>query len=163
MTFLERFNYKLNFWLSWVAGGVMVGMMALLVGNMIIRRLPGLSPFGGTFEIVGFMAALAVAFALGFSQIRRSHVAIDMVVTRFPFRVQRLVEVAMSLLSLVLFVFIAWQCIELGIRYMELGSVSETTKIIFYPFIWAVAFGSICMCLTLLVESMKALLQVVKK
>ncbi|MCD6568481.1 MAG: TRAP transporter small permease [Dehalococcoidia bacterium] len=161
MILLEKISDKLNFGLNWVAGGLMVGMMALLVGNMIARQV--VVPFGGTSEIVGFMAAMVVAFALGYTQIKGGHVAIDLVVTHFPRRVQRVVEAIMSLLSLVLFVCITWQCIVLGNRYLELGSLAETTKIIFYPFIYAVAFGSACMSLALLVQFLKYLLQAVKK
>jgi len=158
---LEKISNKLNRGVNWIAAGVLTAMMLLLVGNMIVRKI--YVPFGGTSEIVGFMAALVAAFALGYTQIKKGHVAIDFVVAHFPQRAQNVTDAIMSFLSLAFFVLIGWQLILLGNRYWELGSVAETTKIIFYPFIYAVAFGCFCICLVLLVDFLKLLLQVVKR
>jgi hypothetical protein len=45
------------------------------------------------------------------------------------------------------FVIVAWQLIEKGSTLWKTGELTETLKIIYYPFIYAVAFG--CAVLTL--------------
>ncbi len=163
MTHLEAITTALNRWLNWVAGGLLVAMMLLTVANMILRALPGYSPFVGTVEVVCFLAALVAAFALGYTQIHRGHTRVDILVLRFPPRVQSIIDSIMFFIGMVLFGVATWQIVKLATRYWGLGSVSETLHIIFFPLIYAVALGCALLCLVLLLDFLKSLAQVVKR
>ncbi|GAI39433.1 unnamed protein product, partial [marine sediment metagenome] len=69
-------------WLNWVAGGLLVAMMLITVVNLIMVQVD--RPFVGTTEIVGFLAALVAAFALGYTQLQKGHTRVDILVLRFP-------------------------------------------------------------------------------
>jgi len=163
MVHLERISNALNRWLSWVAGGFLVAMMLLTVANMFLRAVPGLNPFVCTSEAVCFLAALVAAFAFGYTQIHRGHTRVDIILSRFPPRAQSIIDSIMFLISTVLFGVATWQVVKLANRYWELGSVSETMYIIFYPLIYAVALGCVFLCLVLLLDFLKSLVQAVKR
>lgn len=161
MTHLERVSNALNRWLNWVAGGLLMAVMLITVVNMIMRQV--YVPFGGTTEVVSFLAALVAAFALGYTQIRRGHTRVDILVSRFPPRAQSIIDSIMFFIGMVLFGVATWQIVKLASNYWEMGSVSETLNIIFFPFIYAVALGCAFLCLVLLLDFLKSLAQAVKK
>ena len=163
MARLETVINALNKWLSWVAGGLLVTMMLITVVNMLMRAVPGCSPFVGTVEIVCFLSALVAAFALGYTQIHRGHTRVDILVSRFPPRAQSIIDSIMFFIGIVLFGMATWRIVKLATRYWQLGSVSETLHIIFFPLIYAVALGCAFLCLVLLLEFLKSLAQAVKR
>lgn len=161
MNFLVRLSARLNKWTVWLAGGAMVLMMLLSVVNMILRAFS--RPFGGITEVVGWLAALTVALALGYTQMERGHVSIDLLMSRFSPRARALVDSLTSFISMFLSVMAARQLIIHAGRLWERGSVSETLHISFFPFVYAVAFGFLCLALALLVDGIKYLFEAVKK
>ena len=163
MARVERIINVLNRWLSWVAGGFLVAMMLLTVANMFLRAIPGCSPFVGTSEAVCFLAALVAAFALGYTQLEKGHTRVDILMSRFPPRAQSIIDSSMFLIGMGLFGVATWRLVLLANRYWELGSLSETMYIIFFPLIYAVALSCALLCLVLLLDFLKSLAQAVKK
>lgn len=161
MTRLENVSNALNRWSSWAAGGTLVAIMLVTVINMVMREVH--VPFGGTAEVVGWLAALTAALALGYTQINRGHVAMDIFVVRLRQRAQAIIDAIMSFMSMVLFGLATWHIVKLASRYWGLGSVSETLHIVFFPFIYVVAIGCALFCLALLVDCLKSLAQAVKR
>ena len=162
MTHLERISNVLSRWLNWIAGGALVTIMLITVVNMILRAV--YVPLAGLAEGVGFLAAIVVAFALGYTQIRRGHVAIDIVVSRFSPRAQAIIDSIIYFMSMVLFGLIAWQVTRLAGHHWEIGSTAVSLwNIVFFPLIYVVALGCALLCLVLLVDFLKSLAQAVKK
>ena len=161
MARLETIINALNRWLGWVAGGLLVTMMLITVVNMLMRAV--YVPFFGTVEVICFLAALVAAFALGYTQLYKGHTRVDILVSRFPPRVQAIIDSIMFFIGMVLFGVATWQIVKLATRYWELGSVSETLHIIFFPLIYAVALGCALLCLVLLLDFLKSLAQAVKR
>jgi TRAP-type C4-dicarboxylate transport system permease small subunit len=159
--FLEQANTKLNQLLAVIAGGALVMMMLVTVGNMIMRAV--YVPFGATSEVVGWLAAITTGFALGYTQLNRAHVSIDLVVDRFPKRLQSFVQSVVMLLSVVFFSFVTWQVFLYGDRLRNLGVLSETLRLPHYFFVYAVALGIVCLTLALVVDLVKSLAGVVEK
>lgn len=158
---LEAIINTLNRWLNWVAGGLLVALMLITVFNIIMREV--YVPFGGTAEVVGWLAALVAAFALGYTQIRRAHTSVDILMLRLPPRAQSIIDSIMFFIGTALFGVATWQIVKLASHYWELGSVSETLYIIFFPFIYTVALGCAFLCLVLLLDFLKSLAQAVKR
>ena len=142
---------------------MMVAMVLLTVGNMVMRILPGVRPFGGTAEMVGFLAALIAAFALGYTQLQKAHTRVELVVSRLSSRTQSIVYSIFYPIGMALFGIATWRLVVLGNHFWEIGSLSDTMRIIFYPFIYAVALGCASLCLVLLLDFLNSLSQAVKK
>ena len=161
MAYLEKVISTLNGWLKWMTGGLLMAMMLLPVANMVMRKV--WMPFAGTTEVIGWLAALVAAFALSHTQRQRGHASVEIMVSRFPPRAQAIINSIMFFVGMVLFGAATWQIGRLASRYWEMGSLSESLHIVFFPFIYAVALGCALLCLTLLVDFLKSLTQAVKR
>ena len=72
---LDRFSELVARLLTGLAGIFLVAMMGLACANMVLRAV--WVPVQGTFELMGFMAAVVAAFSLATAQrkkIGRAHV-----------------------------------------------------------------------------------------
>ncbi|MEO1153573.1 MAG: TRAP transporter small permease [Pseudomonadota bacterium] len=76
--------------LAWCGGIILVAIAVLTVASITGRALIviGLSPIRGDFELVEAGCAIAIFCFLPWCQLRRGHVTVDVLVARFPLRVQ---------------------------------------------------------------------------
>ena len=88
---LDKFNLYLNNFLATMAGISLFSMMFLIVGNSIVRKF--YVPFIGTVEVVGWLAALTTAFAVGHTQRYKGHVVLDLLMEKCPLKIQAVVSV----------------------------------------------------------------------
>ena len=135
-------------------------MMLLVVGNILLRVV--WRPIFGTYDIVGFIGAILVAFAIAYCAVQRGHIAVELVVTRFPKRVQGIIGSITGIFSLGIFGLITWQCLVLANDMWRLGELSMSAHMPFYPYIYGVAFGCALLCLVILVDLGKSLAEAVK-
>jgi TRAP-type C4-dicarboxylate transport system permease small subunit len=142
---MDKINGLLNSLLNFIGGIFLVAMVLLTCGNIFFRIV--WVPVPGTYELMGLFGAIVTAFALGQTQARRGHVAVDVLINTFSAKTRKTLKVAGDLISMAFFVIVAWQLIEKGSTLWKTGELTETLKIIYYPFIYAVAFG--CAVLTL--------------
>jgi TRAP-type C4-dicarboxylate transport system permease small subunit len=154
MQALEKFNRWLNGGLAWVAGLALIAMMLFTVGDMVLRGLG--RPVAGSYEIIGWLSAGAMALALGYTQLHRGHVAIDLLTTRLGGRSRAAIELVTTLLALLLFAAVAWYLARYGRVLHQTGSLSETLKAIVYPWVYVVAAGAAGLALALLVDFLKS-------
>lgn len=154
MSWLERFDAFVNRALAWAAGLALIAMMVFTVADMVLRALG--RPVAGSYEIIGWLSAAAMALALGYTQQHRGHVAIDLLTTRLQGRARASVELLMSLLALLLFAALAWYLARYGRVLHETGSLSETLKAVVYPWVYVVAVGAAGLALALLVDFLRS-------
>jgi len=161
MAYLERIAQLLSRWFNWVAAGAAVAMMALTTVDVIGRSFR--HPISGTFEIVGFLCVVVIAFAIAHTQVLRGHISVEIVVSRLPQRAQGVIGSIMCLIGLGLFILLAWQSMGLARDMWLCGWVSPTEKIPFFPFVYGIAVACVPICLVLLVEFLKSLAKAVSK
>lgn len=141
--------------LAGVAGTALTVMIVLACANMFLRAV--YVPVKGTFELMGFLGAVTAGFSLGFSQLHRSHIAVGLLFRKFPAPVQKILDIISGVASCVFFVFCANETYKWGLFLFDLGEVSETLGIKFYPFVFAVAFGCAAMSFVLLLDVVRTL------
>ena len=90
MEFFDRLSDHLNRILIIIAGAFLLGMILLTCANILLRLF--WFPVRGTFELMGFFGAVATAFALGYTQMKKTHIAVDILVNRFPARIRTLLN-----------------------------------------------------------------------
>lgn len=145
---------KVARWINGVAAVTLVAMMLVTVINMIMREV--YVPFTGSAETVGFLGAVTAGLALGYTQIKRGHINVDVVVSRFPPKIQGIVDSISYFVSMAIFGVAAWQVFSWANRLMERREVSESGTIVFYPFVYVLAFGCAGFCLVLLIDCVRA-------
>jgi len=114
-------------------------------------------PIPGTYEIVSFLGAVAVSFAMAYTLAEKGHVAVSLIVQLFRKRLQGIVETTISVFGIILFALITWQSVLYGIDCQRAGEVSLTLQLPFYPIIYGVALGAGVVCLVLLVDLIDAI------
>jgi TRAP-type C4-dicarboxylate transport system permease small subunit len=161
MNIFERIATDLARKLYWVAGAAIVAMMLLTCADVILRYFR--RPIPGTYELVCFFGAVAVAFAMAHTSVERGHVAVSIVVQLFPKKIQDLIESITSSLGFVLFALIAWQSVIYANDLRAYGEVSLTLQLPFYPFVYGIGFSAAAVCLVLLSDLFKSLMKVFGK
>lgn len=155
MRLLERTNALLNRGLAVLAGGALVAMMLVTVAEMVLRLFG--RPMAGTVEAIGWLAAATSALALGYTQLHRGHVAIDVVFRRFAPRLRRATESLTLLVGAALFALVSRQVLRHAEVLRATGSLSETMKVIVYPWVYVVAAGCAGLTLALFTDFVKSL------
>jgi TRAP-type C4-dicarboxylate transport system permease small subunit len=138
-----------------IAAVILVFLMLLACGNMLFRAV--WVPIKGTFELMGFFGAVVTAFALGQTQIQKGHIAVTVLSGRFSPAVERILDGLSHLICSVFFGLIAWRTAVWAFSLIETGELSETLRIIYYPFAFAVAFGNLILALVLMVDFLQVL------
>ena len=154
---LDKISRFLNEVLFWIAGFFLVTMVLLTCANIFLRFV--WTPIRGTFELMGFFGAIVTAFALGYTQIHRGHIGIDLLVNEFSAITQRILSGISYFSCMVFFSIAGWQIARWATVLRKTGEVTETLRIIFYPFTYAVALGCLTLALVLLVDLLKVLIQ----
>lgn len=155
MNILEKITDYIN-WILLMLGGIAVlALMVLATGNVTMRIFH--APFRGTYEIVGFLGAVVIAFALGYTQKRKDHIVVDILTEKFPPSVNRVLDAFNYFITMVFFGVVSWQIFVWGFKILSVGELSETLKIIFYPFVLSVGLGFAVLSLTLLNDLLKTL------
>ena len=137
----------------WVAGFALVGMMLLTSADVVGRYLG--YPIKGTFDIVGLLGAVVVAFPLAYTQVLKRHIATELMAIYGSRFAQTIASIIVCLLGMGAYIMISWRCFVLGTKFWTVGRVSDTIEIPIYPFVYVVAFGCILNSLVLLVDLYK--------
>jgi TRAP-type C4-dicarboxylate transport system permease small subunit len=104
---------------------------------------------------VGFLGAIVIAFALGYTQKRKDHIVVDILTEKFPKRVNRILDGINYFITTIFFAIVSWQVFAWGMKISKSGEVSETLKIMFHPIIYCVALGFAVFSLTLIIDFLK--------
>ena len=154
MGFLERINNFLNKILLFSGSVAVLLLMSLATVNVVLRFFFN-APYRGAYELVGFLGAVVIAFALGTTQKGKDHIVVDILTSKFPKRVNRILDGINYFITTIFFAIVSWQVFIWGTKILKSGEVSETLKIVFYPFIYSVSLGFAVFSLTLIVDFVK--------
>jgi TRAP-type C4-dicarboxylate transport system permease small subunit len=152
---LERFCQFLNRALIVVAGFFLVAMVSLTCADIFSRLI--WVPITGCVELVSFFGAIVTAFALGYTQMRRGHIWVDVLINLFPDGIKRLLNMINSLVCMAFFAIVAWRIARWSTTIWGTGEVTETLHIIYYPFSYGVALGCGVLSLVFLNDFFKSL------
>jgi TRAP-type C4-dicarboxylate transport system permease small subunit len=137
--YLERIDKILRKILVIIAAIFLLAMMLLVVANIVMRKFG--TPIRGTVELVGLFGAIVGTAVLGYTQRRKENIAINILFNRFPKKLQRIIRIFSDLVCTVFFALAAWQVALIGIKQLTTGEVTETLRMIPYPFVFVAAAG----------------------
>ena len=157
MNYLEKINVFLNRVLMVVGSVAVLLLMSIATVNAFLRIPFIKSTWRGAYETVGFLGAIVIAFALGYTQKRKDHIVVDILTEKFPKRVNRVLDGINYLITTIFFAIVSWQVFVWGMKISRSGEVSETLKIMFHPFIYSVSLGFAVFSLTLVLDFLENL------
>lgn len=125
--------------LKWVGAASVAAMMFLTCADVVMRAAG--RPITGAVELVGFLAALALACSLPYTHVVRGHVGVDMLLRRLPRRIQRLVRLTTSMIAATLFAVITWRTLIYAAELKVSGEVSMTLEFPSYLLVYFIGFA----------------------
>jgi TRAP-type C4-dicarboxylate transport system permease small subunit len=152
MHLLERIRQG-SCWLQVVAGTALILLMCLTVLDVVLRAFR--HPLPGTYELVGFMGAVAIGCSMPLTSWRRGHVYVDALLDRLPPRVRAAFQVSTRLTVATLFGLLAWNLVGFGLDLRASGEVSPTLELRFYPVVLGLAVATAFQALVLLADLAK--------
>lgn len=150
MGFLKRINEWLSNVFLWMGGIALVAMTSISCINMGLRMMG--VPIAGIYDLVCYLGALVAAFPLAYTQIKKGHIAVDIVSLLLPVPIRRAAVGISYVMGMVFFGAAAWKIASLGNILRNAGEVSETLNMPFWPFTYAVAASCGLMVFCLLVD-----------
>ena len=153
MEILEKISRILNRTFMWIAGAFMAAMILVTCANIFFRIV--WVPIKGTFELMGLFGAVATAFVLGYTQLKKAHISVDILVNGFSQRIRTVFNGINYFICMIFFAVLGWQISRLATTIWKTGEVTETLRIIYYPFTYGVALGCFLLALVLLVDFLK--------
>jgi TRAP-type C4-dicarboxylate transport system permease small subunit len=137
------------------AGGYILFSMMLLTVCDVIGRYAFNSPITGGYEVTETMMVATVFFFIPFTQTKKGHIAVDLVVILLPRKVRTAIDIVTHLMSLGILILLAYMNI---LRWLELMARNEHTPIIHLPvspFVLIIAFG----CFVFSIEIIKDIIR----
>lgn len=156
--------YSLSKVAAVIAALVLAAMMMLTVADVCGRYFFN-SPIKGTWELIGLLLVFAGTLGLGYCQMKKAHIRINIVVEQFSPRVQALMLSFTHLVGLAAFSLLCWRMFMLAMRYLSTmkGYVTDTLEIPYPPFMFALSIGAGIMVLILIVDLVQSLANVLRK
>ncbi|MCU0579568.1 MAG: TRAP transporter small permease [Desulfobacterota bacterium] len=161
MGILNKLSEVLNKILLVLGGITVLALMLMATGNVVLRIFH--LPFRGTYEIVGFLGAVVIAFALGYTQQRKDHIVVDILTEKFSKRTNRILNAINYLVTMLFFGIVSWQVLIWGFKIWREGELSETLKVIFYPFVLCVGAGFAVLTLVLFNDLLQSVFKQTEK
>lgn len=136
---------------------VMLGCMMILTVVDVFMRYVFNAPITGATEVSELMMVIVVFPALAWIALERSHIKVDLLLSRWPRQIRLFVEMITLLFALGTFAIITWQ------SFLESGKVKEATSLLEVPespFHWIMTLGFAMLCLaiiTLIIQNVIAI------
>lgn len=139
---LDRYFVPVKNVVLTIAAATLAVMMFMTALDVALRYIFS-SPIPGGLELVEYMMAVLVPFAVTITAYHRAHVGVDLVMERFSHKVRAMVAAVTSAMMLVFFALITWQCATHIVEQYHSGMTSAVLLIPIYPFVASltVAFG----------------------
>jgi TRAP-type C4-dicarboxylate transport system permease small subunit len=144
-------------------GGLALVVMTLLITADVIGRRMLRHPVVGTYDLVGLLNGVLVAFAMAYTYAVKGHVAVELLTQWLPRRVQGVLSALVSLMSLFFFAILIWQIVAYGTGVLHSGEASMTVGIPLFPFAYGIAFGLVPLCVLILIDFIKSIAKVIAK
>jgi TRAP-type transport system small permease protein len=156
---IDKFIRLIADWFNWVAMFGFASMTIVTVIDVIGSKFFHW-PFPGGFEITSLIAVVMLVFALPYTQAKKGHIEVELLVERFPKKVQLIIATFVCLFSTALFVVTTWQIFKKASTLLSDGNTTAVLYIPIFPFAFAADLCFFLLFLLLLLELIKLIRKV---
>ena len=156
---LNNLNEKISILsklLSYAGALVLFALMLLTTMDVAGRYLFNM-PLMGVFEVTEFMMVCLVFCSLAYTQSKKAHVAVDILIGQMSKKKQRMIDIVNYGISVIILALITWKSIERGFEVMATKEISGTLQIPVFPFLFVVGLGSAALCIEFLKDMINRL------
>ena len=150
---------SLSRWMAYVSAVTIIVLMLLVVADVCGRYFFN-NPITGASELASFLMIVIVFPALAWAALMGKHVKVDLVMERFPPRVQTIVNSIMLLAALGTYIIITWRSF---LESMAVRDVTSLLRLPHAPFYWVMVAGWFVFCLSIIVLVIQNITKAVKR
>jgi TRAP-type C4-dicarboxylate transport system permease small subunit len=147
---LER---KLCRFLLLISGLTLAFMLLFTLLDVIMRAFG--RPIVGDYEVISFLGAVVVGFAIPYTSLLKGHVAVDFLIEKVPKNVGDVMQVATRILGMALFLWMSWNFVVMSLDLIKSKEVTPVFRLPYYPISFGLAFTCIVQCMPLLSQVME--------
>lgn len=137
-------------------GVVAVWVMLVLTVIDVVGAKLFAKPLRGSIELIGFAQVVAMAGGLAMSFLVGRQIELELLVSKLPASVQKVIHVFVTVLSLALFTVLSHQSFLYGKSLLRAGQRSSATGVPFYPFAYVLGVFAAVTALYFLGQLIKA-------
>ena len=128
---------------------VLIFLMMFVTVADVVGRYFFNHPILGVFELTRFSLGAIVCTALGFSQINKVHIAINIFVSHLSLDWRNIIETINCLLAFLTFAIVSWQMFVYAWRLYDASQVTSVLGAPIYPFVFVSALGVVLFTIVL--------------
>lgn len=164
---VSRFNtviMRISMVMAAVAAITLALMMIVAVIDVSGREF-FLAPLEGAFELGGILLVIAGSWGMGYCQLKKGNIRISVLTDMFSPRVQALLYILAYIICIAATAIICWQGSLRMYEYIfkELGGVTETLSMPFWPFMLMMAIGFGWVCIIFIIDLFNSFVEVFKR
>ncbi len=133
--------------LHWAGAAALASMMFLTVADVVMRSFR--RPIVGTYELVGFLGALAISFSLPQTSLDRGQVLMDFLARHLSPGPNRVLSLMTRATGVGLFGVLGWNLASMGFDLRRTGDVTPLLNLPMWLLALAVALACVVECLVL--------------
>jgi len=122
------------------------------VADVVLRSFK--SPITGTYELVGFLGAVAIGFSLPQTSLDKGQVLMDFLSRRLSPGVARALSASTRAIGAGLFALIAWNLFAMGADLRRTGDETPLLHLPHFVLAWGIAIACAVECLVLAAEGL---------
>ena len=147
------FERKLSRSLLLISGLTLAFMLLFTLTDVVMRAFG--KPIVGDFEIISFLGAVVVGFAIPYTTLLKGHVFVDFFIEKLPKEARDGMQIATRIMGIALFLWIGWNFVDMSLDLLKSKEVTPVFRLPYYPISFGLAFCCIVQCFTLLSQIVK--------
>ncbi len=138
----------------WI-GCVALTAIILIVFVDVLGRYFLNKPLPGSYELVEQLMGVLAGFAIMYAAVKRGHVALDLIVSRFSRRTQAIMGSIFSLLGFGTWAVLAYKVYQHALKALETGITTDVLPIKLRQILLTLAVGTFLCSLILLIQAFR--------
>jgi len=155
MLLIKKFIHGANGLMLMIAMLLTILMVFITVADVLGRLF--FTQIAGVFELTRLALGVIVFTSLGWSQINKVHIAINILVSRIPYFWQNLIDVFNYALASITFSLAFWQMLKYAERLANVKQVTAVLGVPMHPWILISALGVLFFVFVLIWDTIVAL------
>ena len=139
------------------AGMAAISFVMMLVVVEVISRKAFSQPVLGAYELVEFGMVTMVVLAFAYTQMLKGHIDVELIVEKFPLRMQAILETFTNLICLGFWGVIAYQAFYHMADQQYKGITSANLLVPIWPFVLILAIGCVCFSIVIFSDVLRSL------
>jgi TRAP-type C4-dicarboxylate transport system permease small subunit len=149
----SAFERKMCRFLLLIAGLTLAFMLVFTLTEVIMRDFG--KPIVGDFEVISFLGAVVVGFAIPYTSLQKGHVYVDFLLEKMPKKARNIMQIVTRILGIALFLWMGWNFIIMSVDLIRSKEVTPVFRWPYYPISFGLAFVCLVQCSTLVSQIMK--------